>query len=327
MEWLNKIVDLLPFIKNGSLFFKAIFVLWIIISFFLIFNYISFKSNQNEQKKIQDKTNNQAINYSNFIDRLGSNSETIRNSAVVELGEILRKNKEYHNKIIKILISHINEQSKDFIVDIDNNGIYKSKQDVQNSFIIIGKRNTSNDSDELVFNFNDLYLNGLSLKGLDFSGFDFAGSQFVRSKLIDCNLNKSELHNINFCYADLSESSIKNSRVCASLFHFSKLSNCDFENSHLGSSEFKHIPFEGVNLKNTTMYLTFYKNVNFKESINLNQESLLWAYGSNVTLPDKFYLRKKAVMKLGEGIKNRLPFLTEIKGDTNLLKSILSQNS
>lgn len=330
MDWLNKIVDFLPFIKNGNPLLKVILILWLVTSFFLIFNYISFKSSKNYEKELQDKINNEAINYSKFIDKLASNSETIRNSAVIELGEILNKNEKYHNKIIKILISHINEQCKELIKDIDNNAIYKPKQDVQNSFIIIGKRNTSNDNDELIFNFNDLDLNGLSLKGLDFAGFDFAGSQFVRSKLIDCNLDKSELHNINFCYADLSGSSIKNSRVCASLFYFSKLLNCNFENSHLGGSQFKHLSFEGSSFQETSMFSTLFETVDFSKSINLNKNKMIWAYGSKVNLPEGFVLRKEPLLTVnngnGKGIKNRLPFVTGIGNEEETLKFLLRNN-
>ena len=100
---ISKIIDIIPFLKNGSYLMKFIFLIWILSTSYLIVSFISYKLNEKEKKEKSELNQIQQLNFSNFIDRLNSESETIRTAAVVELGEI-SKNENFQNKIIEILI-------------------------------------------------------------------------------------------------------------------------------------------------------------------------------------------------------------------------------
>lgn len=322
---INKIIDIIPFLKSGSYFLKFVFLLWILSTSYLIFSFISYKLNEKEKKEEIETSKNQQINFSNFIDRLSNDSETIRNAAVLELGEISLK-KDFQNKIIGILVSHIKENSEKLIKNADIYKLYKVKTDIQSALRIIGKRDINLDKD-LNFDFKDLNFNGIILDSVDLSNMDFAGCQFIHSKITNSKLNSCELHNIDFRHSDLSNSQLKNSIICASKFELAKLNNCDFTDSHFGSSIFRYTEFQNANLKNTTMFITKFDNTDLSNVLNLNQEKLYWAFGSQTKLPENYILPKNQLLQvnIGKGYENRAPFLTGIGGEKKLLDSILQR--
>lgn len=270
------------------------------------------------------KNNND--NYLEYIDRLDNKSETIRNAAIIELGEI-SKNQNLQNKIIKILISHIREKTKLFENNINIYNFYKINLDIQSALNIIGKRKKQFDKD-LNFDFRDLNFNGIVLENVDLSKMDFSGSQFVHSKITNSTLNNSILNCCDFRHSDLSNSSICNSKIGGCDFELSKLIDCDFSNSHLGNSKFKDLAFGNSIFLNTTLVSAEFINVNMSNVKNLNQNKLYWAYGNNTKLPQNFLLRKTPLISLndgGKGYKNRKPVIYKIENEKETLALLLKK--
>lgn len=334
-EWVNKIVDFIPFLKNGSLVLKITFTVWVLSSIYIVISYIGFKVNEKNNKILEETTLQSNINYSVFIDKLGNNSETVRNSAILELGEILKKDSRNHNKIIKILISHINEYAGSIDKNIDIRENHKIKLEIQNAFEIIGNREKKYD-EEQELKFNDLNLNGIQLDSLDLSNMDFIGSQFVKSQISNVNFDNSFLDCTDFRNTSLINCSLCNASIGASKFYFSDISNCSIENSHLGNTHFNHIRFKNTSLKNTTMISTFFEKSNLVDVLNLNQDKLYWAFGNENEIPKGYTLLNKPLITVSNGNENetkynRAPVVREIsfegaENEVEVLKFLLNAN-
>lgn len=323
---INKIIEIIPFLKNGSYFLKFIFIIFVLSASYLIISFVSYKLSEKQKKENIELKKIQQINFTNFIDRLNSNSETIRNAAVIELGEI-SKNDEFQNKIIQILISHIRENSEKFDENIDIYKSYNIRTDIQNALKIIGKRKVILDKD-LNFDFKDLNFNGIILNSVNLSQMDFTGSQFVHSKITNSNFDQTSLECCDFRHSDLSNSILTNSKIGGCFFELAKLKNCDFTNSHLGNSKFKNLSFDHSNFLNVTMFSTEFNNVNMSNVKNLNQDKLYWAYGEKSELPDNFILRKTPLIILSDeekGYKNRRPIIYGIEKEKEALKFYLKK--
>lgn len=238
---------------------------------------------QATEKNIEVAQNSQITErFTKAVEQLGSENLSIRIGGIYALEKIAQDApKTYHWTIMEILCAFIrnHELSWEKNVTKPEVSIIKKNRDLETALIVIGRRNTKHDPENIVL---DLRGTDLSFTNLNNGKYDFSKAIFLDSSLTSVQWNNVVLETVKLYKSNLREA----------IFIKCSFKEADLKNTYISGAEFfncnlQKANFMGGKISDTMpLFLTNSKiqGTIFYTVLGLTQENIDDAIGDETTI-------------------------------------------
>lgn len=204
-----------------------------------------------ERRAETDTDRMQAENFTKAIDQLGHQEIAIRLGGIYALERIAKSSRDYHWPIMETLTAYVRENAV-APEDVDRGGIVsgnlfiKPPVDIQAVITVLGRRETSYETED-----QRLDLSRCFLAGADFTGAgsnDFSRAIFQYSRLWRAHFRNVTLKDANFALADLESAYCERAKLRNANFLKANARNVDFDGADISGASFNMTNLEMVSL-------------------------------------------------------------------------------
>lgn len=178
--------------------------------------------------------------FSKAVEQLGHEKASVRIGGIYALARIAHDSAKDHWMTMEVLTAFVRDRRGLSGAGFSNQPM-KFDKDVQSAASVIGRRNTSQDPDDVV-----LYMNYNDLRGIVFAETDYGYTQFHGSDLREANFNRCKLQSTRFWKSNLAESKFRDADLSNANLVEADLRGANLQNCILQGADLQKANLEGV---------------------------------------------------------------------------------